>query len=99
MKYRSRYKKVSELCGGRCSYNSSETAGCNRYVCDTRGIPADGYCVCKDGFTGTCCGKRGELLSYFFLISCYITWSTNSSDDNDDDNDDNDDDDNTGSPL
>ena len=52
---RSRSKTVSECCGGRCTYQLSESRACNRDACSNGGTPAYGRCNCRLGWTGTCC--------------------------------------------
>ena len=50
---RIRHKLENECCGGRC-WPLKETRSCNRN-CRNGGIPLFGKCLCKGGYTGTCC--------------------------------------------
>ncbi|CAB4034879.1 extracellular matrix A-like [Paramuricea clavata] len=54
---RSRGKSVTECCGGKCTYQFSETRTCNRNACRNGGRPTSGRCNCNAGWTGTCCER------------------------------------------
>ncbi|KAI8485362.1 hypothetical protein Bbelb_369260 [Branchiostoma belcheri] len=46
---------VQDKCGGSaCSGSSRETRGCNR-ICYNNGYVSGSRCVCRSGYTGTCC--------------------------------------------
>lgn len=57
---RTRRKVEVESCGGTCYHTLIETRACNRH-CFNEGTPMNGYCKCKEGFTGRCC-EHGKLI-------------------------------------
>ncbi|XP_046857891.1 neurogenic locus notch homolog protein 1-like isoform X2 [Xenia sp. Carnegie-2017] len=52
-----RRKIRSESNGGSCPYILRRTRACNRNKCHNGGRPTYGRCICKSGWTGTCCNK------------------------------------------
>ena len=54
---RTRHRLVHEAHGGSCRGPFWESEVCNRGLCQNGGTPWSGYCSCRPGYQGTCCGK------------------------------------------
>lgn len=66
--YRDRTKLTQEAHGGRCPYHLHETEACNRGNCQNGGTPRSGYCSCRSGYGGTCCGNGKHEPSPCFSV-------------------------------
>ena len=69
---RTRTKIANQSCGGSCNLEFVDVrVPCNR-SCQNGGNPQDGFCSCKDGYTGRCCEMGRKLFCLKDLFCFFI---------------------------
>ena len=56
-----RHRIVIEQCGGTCTNTFRKTRACPDLSCSNGGSLKDGICFCKEGYSGNCCEKKGNM--------------------------------------
>ena len=56
-----RHRIVTEQCGGTCTNTFRKTRACPDLSCSNGGSLKDGICFCKEGYSGNCCEKKGNM--------------------------------------